>query len=149
GQRYSRNSSSPTAKSCFPADNRPERREEPMATTLERPAGTAVTPRPRFARELETPVLHLPPGKRLGAVIAAVYAPNGDLFILHQANAQGMQPEEEARGGYLPNLVHLTGDGHYVNSWGGPDHVPAVDGVSQWPAGLEGLECDADGNIWI
>ena len=24
-----------------------------------------------------------------------------------------------------------------------------MDGVPQWPAGREGLECDAEGNIWI
>jgi DNA-binding beta-propeller fold protein YncE len=120
-----------------------------MATTMERPAGTATKPRPRFARELETPNLRLPPGKRLGAVIAAVYGPNGDLFILHQGNAQGAQPEEAAKGGFLPSLVHLTGDGDYINAWGGPGYIPAVDGVDQWPEGLEGLECDDDGNLWI
>ncbi len=67
-----------------------------MATTMERPAETITKPRPRFARELETPNLRLPAGKRFGAVIAAVYGPNGDLFVLHQGNAQGAQPEEAA-----------------------------------------------------
>src|SRR5581483_9156868 len=51
--------------------------------------------------------------------------------------------------GWLPDVVHLTADGKYVNAWGGPDHIPAVDGVSQLPEGREGIECDRDGNIWI
>jgi sugar lactone lactonase YvrE len=121
-----------------------------MSATVDRSTQTvAAKTRPRFARELETPALRLPPGKRLGAVIAAVHGPKGDLFILHHPNAQGVQPDDEALGGFLPNLVHLSAAGDFIQAWGGPDHVPAVDGVSQWPVGLEGLECDADGNLWI
>ena len=120
-----------------------------MTPPTQTSADNGIRSRPRFAREIETPALRLPPGTRLGAVIAAVYGPNGDLFILHQANSQGAQPEDEARGGFLPKLVHLTGEGDFINAWGGKDHIPAVDGVSQWPDGLEGLECDGDGNLWI
>lgn len=120
-----------------------------MANMTERQADTATRPRPRFARELETPALHLPEGKRLGAVIGAVYGSNGDLFVLHQPNSQGAQGEDEAKGGWLANLVHFTADGAFINAWGGKDHIPAADGVSQWPDGLEGLESDDDGNLWI
>jgi hypothetical protein len=106
-------------------------------------------PRPRFARDIETPRLRLPDGKMLAAVLAVARAPNGDIFVLQKPNAQGADPASEARICWLPPLVHLSEDGEYINAWGGDGHIPAVDGISQWPAGLEGLNCDADGNLWV
>ena len=122
-----------------------------MATTLERSAATkpASRPRPRFARQVETPAFVLPEGKEIGAVLACTRGPNGDLYILHQPNAQGVAPGSEAESRWLPPLVHLSQSGTFINAWGGPDHIPAVNGVSQWPVALEGLECDDEGSIWI
>lgn len=122
-----------------------------MATTLDRAADAkpAARPRPRFAREVETPAFDLPDGKALGAVLACTRGPNGDLFILHQPNAQGVAPGSEKDARWLPPLVHLSQDGRFINAWGGPDHVPAVGGVPQWPVAVEGLECDDEGNLWI
>ncbi len=110
--------------------------------------GHKTKPRPRFAKELETPVFKLPAGKQIGSVLAANFAPNGDLYILHQGNAQGVDTGAQ-QSDWLPPLVHLNAKGEFLNAWGGPDHIPKVDGVSQWPAALEGLECDDDGNLWI
>jgi hypothetical protein len=109
----------------------------------------APKPRPRFARDLETPTLDLPPGRAIGAVLAVARTPNGDLIILHQPNAQGLDPEHEGLPRWLPPLVRLSPQGKFVEAWGGPEHVPSVDGVSQWPTGVEGLECDGEGNLWI
>jgi hypothetical protein len=106
-------------------------------------------PRPRFAREIETPKLELPPGKEIGAVLAVTRDAQGDLYILHQPNAQGLDPEHEGLGSWLAPLVHLSAEGEFIEAWGGPGSVPEVDGVSQWPAGAEGLECDGEGNLWI
>lgn len=117
-----------------------------MLETLTKPN---VKPRPRFARDLEVPALRLPEGKSIGAVLAVVRGADGDLFILHQPNAQGLDPDHEGLDCWLPPIVRLSGDFAFVEAWGGPDHVPAIDGVSQWPAGAEGLECDGEGNLWV
>lgn len=105
-----------------------------------------MTLRPRFSPQLETLALQLPRGKTLGSVLAAAYAPNGDLFVLHQPLPPSLGGDEASR---LPDIVHLDGNGNYIDAWGGPDHIPAVNGVSQWPEGREGIECDRDGNLWL
>jgi DNA-binding beta-propeller fold protein YncE len=109
-------------------------------------ARTGAAPRPRFAKQAEPFPLQLPPGKQLGTVLSVARAPNQDLFLLHQCEWAIPVPPEEAR---LPDVVHFSPDGQFVDAWGGPDHIPAVDGVSQWPDGRENLECDQEGNIWI
>lgn len=105
--------------------------------------------RPRFSPELETPLLRLPPGKKMGSAIAVAYAPNGDLFVLHQPYAPGVDYPSKTVDDWLLDVVRFSPDGAFKDAWGGPDHIPVVDGVSQWPAGREGIECDRDGNIWI
>ena len=102
------------------------------------------TRRPRFSREIEPLPLKLPPGKSLGPAIAARRAPNGDLFILHHG---AVMPGDTAN--YLPHLLRFGADFELLDAWGGPDQLPAVDGVSQWPSGPEGLEIDQEGNLWI
>jgi DNA-binding beta-propeller fold protein YncE len=111
-------------------------------------SATATRPRPRFARELQVPELHLPAGALMGAVLAVATNAKGDIFVFHQPNAQGTD-DNAAKQNWLPPLIHFTKDGKYITSWGGADHIPKVDGVSQWPVGHEGLECDAEGNLWI
>lgn len=106
-------------------------------------------PRPRFSPDIESVELKLPAGKQLGGVIAVDFSPEGDLLVLHQWNPPGVDVSHLDAGAYLANVARFNAKGEFIEAWGGPDHVPAVDGVSQWPAGVEGLECDAEGNIWI
>jgi hypothetical protein len=109
-----------------------------------------MTVRPRFSPVIEPFELRgLPPGKKIGGVIAADYTPEGDLIVLHQPSPPGGKVPALDIDAYLPNVVRFTAEGDYVDAWGGPDHIPAIDGISQWPAGQEGIECDADGNIWV
>lgn len=105
--------------------------------------------RPRFADRLEDVQLNLPAGKRLATVLAVTYAPDGSLYILHQGHPPVATLSNEVMASLLPQIVHVTANGDFLDAWGGPDHVAPVDGVSQWPAGVEGLECDADGNLWL
>jgi hypothetical protein len=49
----------------------------------------------------------------------------------------------------MPQVVRFGPDHEVIDAWGGRDHVPAVDGVPQWPSGPEGLEIDDEGNVWI
>lgn len=108
-----------------------------------------MTPRPHFSPEIERVELKLPPGKQLGGVIAVAHSPEGDLIVLHQWNPPGIAVGDAKADDYLPDVARFGPDGSFKQAWGGPDHIPAVDGVPQWPAGREGIECDADGNIWI
>jgi hypothetical protein len=101
--------------------------------------------RPRFSSQVEALPLRLPPGKRLGPAIASRRAANGDLYVVHHG---AVAPGEDARD-ILPHVVRFSPDLDFIEAWGGPDHVPAVDGVSQWPSGPENIEIDAEGNIWI
>jgi sugar lactone lactonase YvrE len=117
-----------------------------MATTLERPTGGKA--RPRFARDLEIPALKLPDGKRIGSVLDVAVAPDGSYWLCHQPNAQGLEPDVEGASYWLPPIVHLSADDRFLGAFG-KEHVPAVDGISQWPAALEGLECDGEGNLWL
>jgi DNA-binding beta-propeller fold protein YncE len=105
--------------------------------------------RPRFSSELETLEFKLPEGKKLGGFIAAAYSPEGDLLVLHQWNPPGVDVSHLNGDDYLPDVARFDADLNLIDAWGGPDHVPAIDGVPQWPAGREGIECDAEGNIWI
>ena len=106
-------------------------------------------PRPRFSPDIEDVRLNLPPGKQLGGVIAVDFAPNGDWLVLHQWNPPGVDVSHLNGDDFLPDVARFSPQGDFIEAWGGPDHVPAVDGVPQWPAGREGLECDGDGNIWV
>jgi hypothetical protein len=111
----------------------------------ELPVRTTSRPRPRFSPTIEPLPLRLPAGKRLGPAIASRRAANGDLYLVHHGS---VVPGEDASV-YLPSVVRLSPDLEFVEAWGGDGHVPSADGVSQWPSGPEGIEIDAEGNIWI
>jgi DNA-binding beta-propeller fold protein YncE len=101
--------------------------------------------RPRFNPVFDVPMLKVPPGKALGSVLAVVPAADGGLWILNQATVQ-----PSVRGStWLPSVVRFDSEGNFVTAWGGPEHIPPINGVCQWPDGLEGLEVDRDGNLWV
>jgi hypothetical protein len=110
----------------------------------ERPAHAGSRPRPRFGAAIEPLALRLPAGGALGPAIASTRAPNGDLYLLHHGR---VAPDDT--GDYLPHVLRFGPELEFIAAWGGPDCVPAVEGVSQWPSGPEGIECDAEGNLWI
>jgi hypothetical protein len=114
-------------------------------TMVEERSRAAAKARPRFSSLMEPLPLKLPAGKRLGPAIASVRDPrNGDLLVVHHGDMTGQGDPD-----ILPQVVRFSPDYAFVEAWGGPDHIPAEGGVSQWPSGPEGIECDAEGNIWI
>jgi DNA-binding beta-propeller fold protein YncE len=49
----------------------------------------------------------------------------------------------------LPPVVEFDADGKFIQAWGGPDHLPQVDGRAQWPKQEETISIDAEGTLWI
>ena len=103
-------------------------------------------PRPRFAAEIEEFPIRLPAGKQLGRTTAVSIAPNGDIFMLHNSEIGHSLPPPETR---LPRVVRLSSAGEFLDAWGGPDQLPAIEGVPQWPQSYENIEVDDEGNVWI
>jgi hypothetical protein len=101
-------------------------------------------PRPHFRRDSAAPLYRLAPGRRLGSILAAAFADNGHLGLLHQPGA-GLPADRT-----VAPVVEFDASGNFLQAWGGPDAVPkSADGVVQWPDGHENLEIDAQGAIWI
>jgi hypothetical protein len=112
---------------------------------VEERARTATGARPRFSPKIEPLGLKLPPGKVMGPAIGSRRAANGDLYLVHHG---AVMPGQDAST-FLPHVVRLSPDLEFIEAWGGPDHIPAVGGVSQWPSGPENIEIDDEGAIWI
>ena len=100
-----------------------------------------VVPRPHFTRDLDAQLYRLPEGRVMGSTLDATYGPDGHLWVLTQPS--GDSPA------MLAHVVEFDASGAFVGAWGGPDSVPAVNGVSQWPEGSEGIEVDGDSSVWI
>jgi hypothetical protein len=100
-----------------------------MSVVEELPHGTTSRPRPRFSSTIEPLPLHVPADQMLGPAIGLVREPNRDLFVLHH----GSVSDPGAAAKFLPHVVPFSADGDFIQAWGGDAHVPAVDGVSQWP----------------
>ena len=104
-------------------------------------ASATPRPRPHFSLDATAQPMRLPEGKCIGSTLDAAYGPDGHLWVLQQA--------VEGVPGMLAHVVEFDASGNYVGDWGGPDSVPAVGGVSQWPSGMEGIEVDAENNVWV
>lgn len=101
----------------------------------------AVQPRPHFTRDRDAELIRLPAGRRIGSPLAAAYGPDGHLWLLQETH--GDDPA------LLPHVVEFDATGAFIGAWGGPGSVPAAGGVSQWPEGVEGIEVDAESNVWV
>jgi hypothetical protein len=108
-------------------------------------AGLGSSRRPRFDATFDAPPLQIPADKALGSVLAVAPTSDGGLWILNQPTIQPQQPGCT----WLPPVVRFDKAGNIAAAWGGPDQVGAVDNVCQWPDGLEGIEVDDDGSVWI
>ena len=98
-------------------------------------------PRPRFTRDLDAQLIRIPEGRTIGSSLAAAFGPDGHFWLLQEPH--GNSPD------LLPPVVEFDETGAFVGAWGGPDSVPAVGGVSQWPEGVEVIEVDDESTVWI
>jgi DNA-binding beta-propeller fold protein YncE len=105
---------------------------------------------PRFSAE-PSPPLELPSGRRLGPVVGLAEAPDGHIWVLHITSNPAYLPPElrENPAILLPPVVEFDAQGAFVQAWGGPDHLPRLDGAPQWPRQEETISIDADGALWV
>jgi hypothetical protein len=113
-----------------------EKTREPAA----KPAEASKPARPHFERDPDARPFRIPPGRKIGGFLDAHYGPDRHLWLLTQPG-----PGDE----FLASVIEFDETGNYVADWGGPDHIAKVNGVSQWPSGVEGLEVDAENNVWV
>lgn len=106
---------------------------------------------PQFVGE-PVSILKLPPGRTLGAVTGLALAPDdGHIWVLHiAANLEwGPPPQGGDPAARLPAIVEFDRDGNFIRAWGGPDHLPRIGGVVQWPKQEETISIDAEGTVWV
>jgi len=106
--------------------------------------------RPRFKKEA-VPFLKLPKGRTLSLVMSVCVAPNGHVWIAHTPRlvTPGMPDSPADIAARLPPLVEFDADGNFIQAWGGPDHLPQIDGKIQWPQVEETVHVDDEGMVWI
>jgi len=107
-------------------------------------------PVPRFTPDAAPP-LKIPEGRFLGPVTGLAIAPNGHIWLCHltkqlEWGSPQAQWRDEAR---LPPVVEFDAQGNFIQAWGGPDHLPRVDGRPQWLQNEETISIDDEGAIWI
>jgi hypothetical protein len=112
-----------------------------MSSATARAAQDRAAARPHFSLDPLASPMRLPEGKRIGSALDAAYGPDGHFWLLQESRA--------GESGMLPHVVEFDAAGNYASSWGGPDSAPVVAGVNQWPEGVEGIEVDAESNVWI
>jgi hypothetical protein len=105
---------------------------------------------PRFDAEALPPV-RLPPGRTLGAVTGVQVSPDGHIWVLHLASIMQWGPpgsldDPAAR---LPPVVEFDAAGDFIQAWGGPDHLPRIDGLQQWPKQEETIAFDDEDTLWV
>jgi hypothetical protein len=49
----------------------------------------------------------------------------------------------------LPPVVEFDAEGNFVQAWGGPDHLPRINGRPQWLQNEETISIDDEGAIWM
>lgn len=105
---------------------------------------------PRFSPSPD-PAIQVPDGRYLGPVTGLAVAPNGHIWICHLSKQVGWgAPDalwrDEAR---LPPIVEFDATGKFIQAWGGPDHLPRIDGRPQWHQNEETVSIDDEGAIWV
>jgi hypothetical protein len=105
---------------------------------------------PRFTAEAAPPV-RLPPGRTLGAVTGVQVGADGHIWVLHLASTMEWGPpgsldDPAAR---LPAVVEFDAEGNFLQAWGGPDHLPRIDGAQQWPRQEETIVLDGEDTLWV
>jgi DNA-binding beta-propeller fold protein YncE len=119
-----------------------------MGTEEESAAGGSILP--RFVADTAWQ-LRVPPGRLLGPVVGLGLTPQGHIWVMHITQRMDVLPQD-ARDRpelLLPPVVEFAPDGTFLRAWGGPSHLPKVNGRAQWPKQEETLSIDDEGAIWV
>jgi DNA-binding beta-propeller fold protein YncE len=105
---------------------------------------------PRFCADSKPPI-KLPPGRTLGAVTGVHVTPDDHIWVLHIASNMEWGPpgSTEDPAARLPAVIEFDADGNFLQAWGGPDHLPRVGDLQQWPKQEETIAFDSEGTIWL
>jgi DNA-binding beta-propeller fold protein YncE len=78
-------------------------------------------------------------------------SPDGHIWVLHIAAnmAWGPPGSLEDAAARLPPVVEFDAAGNFLQAWGGPDHLPRIDGRQQWPRQEETIAFDDEGTLWV
>jgi DNA-binding beta-propeller fold protein YncE len=105
---------------------------------------------PKYVLEENSPI-KLPPGKTMGPVTGVAVSDDGHIWVLHFAvishHGKPITPEEAAN--QLLPIIEFDADGNFLRDWGGPNHLPQIDGKPQWPRQEETIYIDAEQTIWL
>jgi hypothetical protein len=109
----------------------------------------AVLAPPKFVPD-EKPTLRLPEGRTLGVVVGLALDSRKHIWVLHlgieQVIGGPLSAESAAR---LPPVCEFDAAGNFLRGWGGPNHLPAIDGRQQWPKNEETISIDDEDMIWL
>jgi hypothetical protein len=105
---------------------------------------------PRYAADPLPPV-RLPPGRTIGAITGIAVTPDRHIWMLHIASIMEWGPpgQSDDPALRLGAVVEFDADGNYLQDWGGPDHLPRLDGQQQWPKQEETIAFDAEDTVWV
>lgn len=94
------------------------------------------------------PAIKLPEGRTLGVVTGLAQSKDEHLWVLHIVGPMDWDTPEGIAS-RLPPVVEFDAEGNFLQAWGGPDHLPAVDGRAQWPRQEETISIDDEDRLWI
>ncbi|MEO6718195.1 MAG: hypothetical protein ABIM50_13235 [Novosphingobium sp.] len=105
---------------------------------------------PRYVADPVPPV-RLPPGRTTGSITGVAVTPDGHIWMLHIASnmAWGPPGQSDDPKDRLGAVVEFDAAGNYLQDWGGPDHLPRVDGLPQWPKQEETIAFDDEDTVWV
>jgi hypothetical protein len=105
---------------------------------------------PRYAADPAPPV-RLPEGRTIGSITGVAVTPDGHIWMLHIASKMEWGPPGQSSdpAKRLGAVVEFDAAGNYVQDWGGPDHLPRVDGLQQWPKQEETIAFDDEDTVWV
>lgn len=111
-------------------------------------------PIPRFQVDAAWP--EMPDGIMLGQVPGLAIDSKDNVWIAQRPNSLSFSDNGLAQSPPIavcckpaPPVMQFAGAGALLNAWGGPEFAPSIDGMTQWPSVVHGLEVDADDNVWI
>jgi DNA-binding beta-propeller fold protein YncE len=105
---------------------------------------------PRYIADPVAPI-RLPQGRSIGSITGVQVSPDGHIWVLHIASIMEWGPPGQSAdpADRLGAVIEFDADGNYLQDWGGPDHLPRVDGLQQWPKQEETIAFDAEDTLWV